>query len=470
MQRASPVGTARPASTAGRHQQRRPGRGSSRRTRPSLAPSGPAPTHTTSPDGAQRVEVGRAGSRPPGPAARRPRAPRRAGPRPAATPSASTRASSPRRGAPTPCHAGRKRARAAAVDRLDLPAQRGQRPPPQLAQHVVVAPLALDAVGPELAPHDAALRPRARSSAGTTRSRPSAEAPGDLRGQERPVGAGVAGDQVDRAASGDRVGEGRGQPEREGHARARRGSRAASSAAAHARPRRRSTRAMARRSATQLRRPTPSAGAGPVATRSVELRDATGRRARAAGRAPRRRRGPAGRRPGAAARARGRPARPGRAARAAPRPRAGRAAGRGRAPAPRPGARPAARRPRTCRRRSSRTAATGRTATPAACRPPTTRTRRGAQVGQHLAQRRQVEHVLQALAGGLEQDREVGYLAATASRSAARWRCCHSGVRRSGRRRGSSRARAAHSRKRAANSGGLRAAGPPPARRSRRGR
>ena len=46
----------------------------------------------------------------------------------------------------------------------------------------------------------------------------------------------------------------------------------------------------------------------------------------------------------------------------------------------------------------------------------------------------------------------VGYLAATASRSAARWRCCHSGVRRSGRRRGSSSARAAHSRNRDENS------------------
>ena len=44
------------------------------------------------------------------------------------------------------------------------------------------------------------------------------------------------------------------------------------------------------------------------------------------------------------------------------------------------------------------------------------------------------------------------YLEATWSRPALRCRCCHSGVRRSGRRRGSSRARAAHSRKRLANS------------------
>ena len=44
-----------------------------------------------------------------------------------------------------------------------------------------------------------------------------------------------------------------------------------------------------------------------------------------------------------------------------------------------------------------------------------------------------------------------GYLAATDSRSAARWRCCHSGVRWSGRRRGSSNALAAHSLNRDAN-------------------
>ena len=47
---------------------------------------------------------------------------------------------------------------------------------------------------------------------------------------------------------------------------------------------------------------------------------------------------------------------------------------------------------------------------------------------------------------------KVGYWLATSSSCEARWRCCHSGWRRSGRRRGSSRARAAHSRNRAANS------------------
>jgi hypothetical protein len=44
-----------------------------------------------------------------------------------------------------------------------------------------------------------------------------------------------------------------------------------------------------------------------------------------------------------------------------------------------------------------------------------------------------------------------GYLAATPSRSAARWRCCHSGVRWSGRRLGNSNDRAADSRNAEAN-------------------
>ena len=42
------------------------------------------------------------------------------------------------------------------VDGLDLVAQRGERAPAQRAQHAGVAPLALDAAGPELAVHDAA--------------------------------------------------------------------------------------------------------------------------------------------------------------------------------------------------------------------------------------------------------------------------------------------------------------------------
>ena len=58
---------------------------------------------------------------------------------------------------PTSCHAGQEAGERLALDRLDLAAQRGERPAPELAQHVVVAPLALDAVGPELAPHHPAV-------------------------------------------------------------------------------------------------------------------------------------------------------------------------------------------------------------------------------------------------------------------------------------------------------------------------
>ena len=46
----------------------------------------------------------------------------------------------------------------------------------------------------------------------------------------------------------------------------------------------------------------------------------------------------------------------------------------------------------------------------------------------------------------------AGYFDATSSSWALRWRCCQSGLRRPGSRRGSSRARAAHSRNRLAKS------------------
>ena len=63
----------------------------------------------------------------------------------------------------------------------------------------------------------------------------------------------------------------------------------------------------------------------------------------------------------------------------------------------------------------------------------------------------EVEHVLQALAVRLEHDREDRVAAATSS-DCALSRCCQSGVRWPGRRRGISSARAAFSRKRAPNS------------------
>ena len=87
--------------------------------------------------------------------------------------------------------------------------------------------------------------------------------------------------------------------------------------------------------------------------------------------------------------------------------RAARAAARGRATAPARGARPAARRPRTCTARRSRTAATRRTASRTASRPRPARSR-GARRPRAAGRRRrrQVEHVLQALAVRLEHDRE----------------------------------------------------------------
>ena len=70
-----------------------------------------------------------------------------------------------------PCHSGQEAGQGRAVDRLDLLAERGQRPAAELAEHVGVAPLPLDAVGPELAPDDAALAARAPSSTSRTGSR-----------------------------------------------------------------------------------------------------------------------------------------------------------------------------------------------------------------------------------------------------------------------------------------------------------
>ncbi len=99
------------------------------------------------------------------------------------------------------------------VDRLDLLAQPGQRPPPQLAQDLDVAPLALDPVGPELALHDPAL-----VGQGTERGRGPRRghvvARRHLGGRERPVGAGEPPHQVDEGRV-HRVGEHRGQPHRD---------------------------------------------------------------------------------------------------------------------------------------------------------------------------------------------------------------------------------------------------------------
>ena len=104
---------------------------------------------------AQLVELALAVVRRPGRRARRSRAStRRAARRPAAPSASTTRvdAAARRRDAvPRREEAGQR----LLLDRLDLAAQRGQRAAAQLAQHVDVAPLAADAVGAELAAHDA---------------------------------------------------------------------------------------------------------------------------------------------------------------------------------------------------------------------------------------------------------------------------------------------------------------------------
>ena len=52
---------------------------------------------------------------------------------------------------------GQEAGQRAGVDRLDLLAQRGEGPAPELPEHVAVAPLPLDAVGTELAAHHPAV-------------------------------------------------------------------------------------------------------------------------------------------------------------------------------------------------------------------------------------------------------------------------------------------------------------------------
>ncbi len=233
------------------------------------------------------------------------------------------------------------------LDGLDLAAQRGQRSPAELAQHLHVAPLALQPVRAELAPHQALLRLEGGQGAEHPLRSELEAASGGL-GQERTMGAGVPADELLERA-GDRIGEGDRQPDRDRRIRARPGS--------GPRPRPRSP-------APRLRSAPRWPGARPPAPPSTRppcrcprcagpARPGTGRPAGAGRRAARRRCGPGARRSGTAARAPGRRGPRGRAARGAPPRPAARAAGPDRAPAPPPAARPAVRPPRTCTRRSS---------------------------------------------------------------------------------------------------------------------
>ena len=174
-----------------------PGRGSRATTRPSSAPSGPAPIHTRSP-------LAHSASRSTG---RNPRT--RAGrtscsridagtAAPCRRAIASISASGPVDGGTSPCHAGRNRPSVDGVDRLDLLAERGERPATEPAEHVDVAPFAFDAAaavrGAELAVRDASARLQ-RVERGAHAIHAGAQPGRRLAGEERRVRAGVPGDE-----------------------------------------------------------------------------------------------------------------------------------------------------------------------------------------------------------------------------------------------------------------------------------
>ena len=145
-------------------------------------------------------------------------------------------------------------------------------------------------------------------------------------------------------------------------------------------------------------------------------------------------------------------ARPDRAGRAAPPGRAARGGGRGRATAPAPAALREACRPRTCTSRCSRRGATTNTARQTRSRRPRRRSagssRRGGAASGPGGRRRPAgtSRKVSSMTG------KDPYFLATCRRLCALSRCCQSGVRSPGRRRGMSSARAAFSRKRAPNS------------------
>ena len=100
------------------------------------------------------------------------------------------------------------------LDRLDLVAQPGERPAAQRPQHLGVAPLGARARGRN---SPSTTRPWAASRASVWwhDGDPEAEARGHLGGDERPVGAGVAADEVAERIV-DRLGEGVGDAGRQG--------------------------------------------------------------------------------------------------------------------------------------------------------------------------------------------------------------------------------------------------------------
>ena len=276
--------------------------------------------------------------------------------------------SMPPRAAPTPCQLGRKRASAAgstgSISRRSLASERRRRS----AQHLRIAPLALDATRPELAAQQRAVGERVLQLCLYHADRHSPARRG-LGGQERAVVARPAREQpTERIATGARNASG---TPLGGARRPHPGS--------GPRPPWRSSAAH-RRCRTcdrppiggQRLEPLPGGGARELVRQrhapARPPRRRSGRPGGAGGRGPGRPNPPPARLSVTAARAPARPARRRRAARAARRHPGARAAGRGRAPAPARAGRPAARRPRTCRRRCSRTSASWRTARRAASR------------------------------------------------------------------------------------------------------
>ena len=94
-----------------------------------------------------------------------------------------------------PCQAGRKRASALGIDRLDLLAERGQRPAPQQPEHLAVAPLHRHATGQELAldhPPGRSQPPQRLGHDGDA----GAEMGGQVDGTERAVRPGIPRHQI----------------------------------------------------------------------------------------------------------------------------------------------------------------------------------------------------------------------------------------------------------------------------------
>ena len=201
---------------AGEHEQSAPGRGTAAGPGRRWRRAPPAPTHTTSPDGAQRVEVGRLGSRRPAPAARRSRAPTPASAAPWSMPERlDQRRRRPAGASRRPATRGRKRAsaspstgstslRSAASDR-----RRSWRSTSS-SHHSRSTPSGRNSPRTTRPSRFERLeRGHAPASAATPKRR------GDLRGEERTVGAGEAGDEVDAAGRSTGSVNAAGQAERE---------------------------------------------------------------------------------------------------------------------------------------------------------------------------------------------------------------------------------------------------------------